>query len=77
MSLLHSDLGRVELMCSRVQVMMIAAHPWDIHGALAAGLRATYVDRPKIEYPPYYIKPDFIIPSLKELADLPIGVQTF
>ena len=55
-----------------IQVMMIAAHPWDTHGAQAAGLRATYVDRSNVPFPHYFIQPDYIIGSLKDLGDMPI-----
>jgi 2-haloacid dehalogenase len=31
--------------------MLVAAHPWDLGGARAAGLRSAFVDRP-LEYGP-------------------------
>jgi len=31
--------------------MLVAAHPWDLEGARAAGLRTAFVDRPQ-EYGP-------------------------
>ena len=33
------------------EVMLVAAHPWDLEGARAAGLRTAFVDRP-LEYGP-------------------------
>jgi 2-haloacid dehalogenase len=33
------------------ELMMVAAHPWDLEGARAAGLRTAFVDRP-LEYGP-------------------------
>ena len=51
---------------------MVASHPWDTHGAQAAGLRATFVNRSIVPFPDYFIRPDFIIGSLTDLGDLPI-----
>jgi 2-haloacid dehalogenase len=33
------------------ELMLVAAHPWDLHGARGAGLRTAFVDRP-LEYGP-------------------------
>ena len=33
------------------ELMLVAAHPWDLHGAREAGLRTAFVDRP-LEYGP-------------------------
>jgi 2-haloacid dehalogenase len=33
------------------ELMLVAAHPWDLEGARAAGLRTAFIDRP-LEYGP-------------------------
>ena len=52
------------------QVMLIAVHPWDTHGAKAAGLQAMYVDRDGAAFPDYFIKPDYTVTSLTDLAEV-------
>ncbi len=49
------------------RLAMVAIHPWDIHGAKAAGLNTAYVavDAP---FPPIFRKPDIIAPSLAAAA---------
>ena len=37
---------------------LIAAHDWDTHGALSAGLKAAYIDRTGNPYNPCYLKPN-------------------
>lgn len=40
------------------RLALVAVHPWDIHGASAAGLRGIFVDRAKTHrYPPYLLAP--------------------
>jgi 2-haloacid dehalogenase len=53
--------------------MLIAVHPWDCHGAKAAGLRSLYLNRHDVDFPDYFIKPDFAIKSLTELDSLPLS----
>lgn len=51
------------------ELMMIAAHPWDLQGARDAGLRTAFVDRP-LEYGPG--SPERADPAADEsVADLP------
>lgn len=47
---------------------LVAAHDWDTHGALAAGLRAAYVDRSGAPYHPLYMRPDVFGTSMGEVA---------
>jgi 2-haloacid dehalogenase len=54
------------------QVMFIAAHLDDTHGAKAAGLRTLYVDRSKEPHPPYFSAPDHTIDSLADLGSVPV-----
>jgi FMN phosphatase YigB (HAD superfamily) len=52
------------------EAMMVASHPWDINGALAAGMRAAYVARGGAEaYPAYLRRPEADVPDFGALAD--------
>jgi 2-haloacid dehalogenase len=51
------------------QVMLVAAHAWDVAGALAAGCRAAFVARPGMPRNPIDPEPDFAAADLGELAD--------
>lgn len=52
------------------QVLLAAVHPFDTHGAKAAGLQAAFIDRSgEQEYPPYYLPPDVTVRSIPELVD--------
>jgi 2-haloacid dehalogenase len=55
------------------ELMMVAAHPWDLEGARGAGLRTAFVDRP-LEYGPgsdarEYPDADESVADLLELAE--------
>ncbi|KAL4424590.1 hypothetical protein ABPG77_009174 [Micractinium sp. CCAP 211/92] len=53
------------------QVMMVASHPWDIQGALQAGLQAAYVQRDQSEpygFPPGCQQPRIVARDFSELA---------
>ena len=43
---------------------MVAAHPWDVHGAMAAGLAGGYVDRHEVSWPPFLDPPTVRGPDL-------------
>ena len=47
------------------RMLLVAVHPWDIHGAHAAGLRTAWLNRTGAQYPVYFSPPDL------EAADLP------
>jgi len=49
-------------------MLLVAVHPWDVHGASQAGLRTAWLDRADSLYPRYFTTPDFTIHSLSELA---------
>lgn len=51
------------------EMMLVAAHPWDVEGAAAAGLRTAYVDREHLAYPTPFRRPDLEVGDLLELAD--------
>lgn len=50
-------------------VRLVAAHAWDISGALAAGCRAALVARPGVVASPLGSPPDIVGPSLTEVVD--------
>jgi len=50
------------------QLTLVAVHPWDIHGANAAGLRTVWINRADERYPGYFSAP---IRTLRSLAELP------
>jgi 2-haloacid dehalogenase len=51
------------------QVRMVAAHAWDIAGALRAGCAAAFVARPGMVLDPLVPAPDIIGADLSEVAD--------
>lgn len=50
-------------------VRLVAAHGWDIAGALGAGCRAAFVARPGAVLYPHGPQPDVIAPDLAGIAD--------
>lgn len=50
-------------------VRLVAAHGWDIAGALAAGCRAAFVARPGATLYPHGPQPDIVAPDLTGIAD--------
>ncbi|GAB3823400.1 haloacid dehalogenase type II [Pontibacter rugosus] len=50
-------------------VMMVAAHGWDMAGALRAGTRAAFISRPGQALYPLAPKPELIAPTISDLAD--------
>jgi 2-haloacid dehalogenase len=51
------------------EVMMVAAHGWDIAGALASGARAAFVARPGQMTIATAPPPELAVPDLAKLAD--------
>jgi 2-haloacid dehalogenase len=49
------------------QMLMVAVHPWDIHGAAHAGLGTAWINRTGGSYPDYFAAPDYTVASLGEL----------
>lgn len=56
-------------------MLLVAVHPWDIHGAAKAGLRSAWLNRSDRVYPSYFAAPDYTVRSLSELADRLGGMQ--
>ena len=50
-------------------VRLIAAHAWDVAGALAAGCRAAFITRPGMVLSPLGAQPDIIARDIQDLAD--------
>lgn len=48
-------------------LVLVAVHPWDIHGANRAGLRTVWLNRSGEEYPAYFTPPQTIIENLTDL----------
>ncbi len=48
--------------------MLVAVHPWDIHGAHGAGLATAWVNRADGRYPRHFAVPDLEVTSLVDLA---------
>jgi 2-haloacid dehalogenase len=51
------------------EVTLVAAHAWDVAGALAAGCRAAFVARPGMPRNPIDPEPDLVGVDLGEIAD--------
>ncbi|QDV69453.1 Haloacetate dehalogenase H-2 [Rosistilla carotiformis] len=67
----HPDTYRMVLKDLGVQpeqVLMVAAHAWDIAGATNAGLQTAFVARPGKALYPLAPKPDYVVKDLTELV---------
>ncbi len=61
----------------RHQLALVSVHPWDIHGAKQAGLRAAWVNRLQTSFPDeIFHGPDFEGYSLSETVDALLGEGT-
>lgn len=49
-------------------LMLVAVHPWDIHGARQAGLQTAWIDRRATPWPEHFDRPDVTVRELTELA---------
>jgi len=59
--------GRLELPVD--SMLLVAAHAWDVAGAMAAGAQAAFVARPGMVQDPGGREPDLVVTDLTELAD--------
>lgn len=50
------------------RLLLVAVHPWDIHGANAAGLKTAWINRTGASYPSYFTAPDIEAEDLVALA---------
>ncbi|PWJ39343.1 haloacid dehalogenase type II [Sediminitomix flava] len=51
------------------QVLMAAAHGWDVAGAKEAGMKTAFIARPGKALYPLVVKPDFVVKDFLELAE--------
>jgi 2-haloacid dehalogenase len=51
------------------ELLLVAVHPWDIHGARRAGLRTAWINRTGTAYPAYFEVPDIEASSLPDLVE--------
>jgi 2-haloacid dehalogenase len=54
-------------------MLLVAAHAWDVAGALAAGCQAAFVARPGKVLDPLADPPELVVADLDELADRLLG----
>lgn len=47
---------------------LVAVHPWDIHGAIQAGLSTVWINRKQLTYPSYFSPPTASITEFSDLA---------
>lgn len=52
------------------QMLLVAVHPWDIDGAVRAGLGTAWVNRAGQDYPEYFRPPVYAVSALPELVSL-------
>jgi 2-haloacid dehalogenase len=57
------------------QVRLVAAHSWDVSGALAAGCQAAFVARPGMVLSPIGAQPDIAEPDIAGVVDRIIAVD--
>jgi 2-haloacid dehalogenase len=51
------------------EIRLVAAHSWDVAGALRAGCAAAFVARPGMVLDPLVERPDVVGEDLREVAD--------
>jgi len=51
------------------QARLIAAHSWDVAGAMSAGCKAAFIARPGMVLNPLFERPDIVEPDLLKVAD--------
>jgi 2-haloacid dehalogenase len=69
----HADAYRFALRACGVsasEAMLVAVHPWDLHGAASAGLRTAWVNRDGAGYPSSFAAPEVEVGGLDALAGL-------
>jgi 2-haloacid dehalogenase len=60
---------------SMPELRMVAAHDWDIIGAMAAGCRGAFVARGGIAFPAHAPRPDVCDPSLEGVAEAIVKID--
>ena len=57
------------------QTRLIAAHGWDVAGAMRAGCAAAFIARPGMVLEPLFEPPDIVAPDLLQVAERIIAVD--
>jgi 2-haloacid dehalogenase len=70
----YADAAR-ELGVAPAEIRMVAAHVWDVQGALRAGCAAAFVERPGAVWNPLLERPDIVGPDLGDIAERVIEVD--
>jgi len=70
----YTNAGR-ELGVPTAGMRMVAAHVWDVQGALRAGCAAAFVERPGAVWNPLLDRPDIVGPDLGAIAERVIEVD--
>ena len=58
--------------CAPDNALLVAAHAWDVHGALCAGFHGIWIQRQESLYHPLMANPDEQVTNLVEAVDLAI-----
>lgn len=58
--------------CSPENALLVAAHAWDVHGALRAGFHGIWIQRQDSLYHPLMGSPDHQVPNLIDAVDLAV-----
>jgi 2-haloacid dehalogenase len=59
-----------ELDLKPADLLLVAVHPWDVHGAARAGLQTAWVNRSDGAYPAIFAEPTYVVSGIDALADL-------
>jgi 2-haloacid dehalogenase len=69
------EYGAARLGLATSQIRMVAAHDWDVAGAMRAGCAGAFLMRPGTARNPLYPQPDIVEPDLTRLADRIIEME--
>ncbi|SOD97313.1 haloacid dehalogenase type II [Blastococcus haudaquaticus] len=51
-------------------MLLVAVHPWDIHGAARTGMQTVWINRTDAPYPDYFTPPTHTVSALTEIVGL-------
>ena len=51
-------------------VLLVAVHPWDVHGARRAGLQSAWVNRSGARFPEVFLEPTYTVAAIEDLPEL-------
>lgn len=57
------------------ELMLVAAHDWDVAGAMHAGLRAAFVTRHGTALNPLETTPEIVVPSIRDVASAVLAMR--